>query len=126
MKGFKLVPVEPTDEMLQAAYVEMSSPSCCVFDEVAYRAMLAAAPAPQYPAPVALVGGVGYVPLGWHDEQIDRVTAERDALQARLTASDERADVMRNLLLRTLAYYTESCFPEDLLLEIKSALKVIP
>jgi len=49
MKGFKLVPVEPTDEMLQAAYEEMGSPSCCTFDAVAYREMLAAAPTPPQP-----------------------------------------------------------------------------
>ena len=55
----------------------------------------------------------------------DRVTAERDALQQRLTAADERADLLNDLLLRTIAYYTESCFPEDLLLEVKAALKVV-
>ncbi|WJM93403.1 hypothetical protein QDY63_11160 [Pseudomonas brenneri] len=32
---------------------------------------------------------------------IDRVTAERDALQALLTAADERADVLEALLLQT-------------------------
>lgn len=47
------------------------------------------------------------------------------ALQQRLTAADERADLLNDLLLRTLAYYTESCFPEDLLLEVKAALKVV-
>lgn len=31
----------------------------------------------------------------------DRVTAERDALQALLTAADERADVLEGLLLQT-------------------------
>ena len=81
------------------------------------------------------------------EHDFDRVTAERDALaqnlrfaeegyvsfaeecdklQQRLTAADERADLLSDLLLRTLSYYTESCFPEDLLLEVKSALKVIP
>jgi len=34
-------------------------------------------------------------------EDFDRVTAERDALQALLTAADERADVLEGLLLRT-------------------------
>lgn len=48
-KGYKLVPVEPTEEMLQAAYTEMGTPSCCVFDGAAYRAMLAAAPTPPQP-----------------------------------------------------------------------------
>ena len=47
------------------------------------------------------------------------------ALQQRLTAADERADLLNDLLLRTIAYYTESCFPEDLLLEVKAALKVV-
>lgn len=46
-------------------------------------------------------------------------------LQQRLTAADERADLLNDLLLRTIAYYTESCFPEDLLLEVKAALKVV-
>lgn len=32
---------------------------------------------------------------------LDRVTAERDALQQRLTAADERADVLEGLLLQT-------------------------
>lgn len=48
-EGFKLVPVEPTEEMLQAAYTEMGTPSCCVFDGAAYQAMLATAPAPPQP-----------------------------------------------------------------------------
>lgn len=48
-KGYKLVPIEPTEEMIQAAYTEMGTPSCCALDEAAYRAMLAAAPAPPQP-----------------------------------------------------------------------------
>ncbi|TFF13686.1 hypothetical protein EXW72_08550 [Pseudomonas sp. BCA14] len=68
------------------------------------------------------------VPLYEHPDaaEVARLNAERDALQVLLTAADERADLLSDLLLRTLAYYTESCFPEDLLLEVKSALKVIP
>ena len=34
-------------------------------------------------------------------QDFDRVTAERDALQALLTAADERADVLEGLLLQT-------------------------
>lgn len=34
-------------------------------------------------------------------EDFDRVTAECDALQVRLTAADERADVLEGLLLQT-------------------------
>lgn len=34
-------------------------------------------------------------------ELVDRVTAERDALQQRLTTADERADVLGGLLLQT-------------------------
>lgn len=33
--------------------------------------------------------------------QLDRVTAERDALRHRLTAADERVDVLEGLLLQT-------------------------
>ena len=36
--------------------------------------------------------------LAFRDAQIDRVTAERDALQQRLTAADERADVLEGLV----------------------------
>jgi hypothetical protein len=48
-----------------------------------------------------------------------------DELQQRLNVVDERVDLLEGLLLRTLAYYTESCFPEDLLLEVRGALKLV-
>lgn len=35
--------------------------------------------------------------------QLDRVTAERDALQQRLTSADERADVLEGLLREVVA-----------------------
>lgn len=40
-EGWRLVPVEPTDEMLHASYREAS-----VYSPSAYRAMIAAAPKP--------------------------------------------------------------------------------
>ena len=44
------------------------------------------------------------------------------ALQQRLTAADERLDVLEGLLRKTLAYFTEPGMPEDLLAEFKAAL----
>lgn len=41
-------------------------------------------------------------------------------LQQRLTAADERADVLEGLLRRTLEYFTEPGMPEDLLAEFKA------
>ena len=48
---------------------------------------------------------IGYDPHGPDvvmAADFDRVTAERDALQALLTAADERADVLEGLLIRWL------------------------
>ncbi|MFA7945233.1 hypothetical protein ACEK06_22695 [Pseudomonas brenneri] len=47
-------------------------------------------------------------------EDFDRVTAERDALQQRLTAADERADTATSLIQRIVANFdTEIEFHED-------------
>ena len=47
-------------------------------------------------------------------EHFDRVTAERDALQALLTAADERADTATSLIQRIVANFdTEIEFHED-------------
>lgn len=44
---------------------------------------------------------------------IDRVTAERDALQALLTAADERADVLEGLAVKQAALLDELGIPLD-------------
>lgn len=43
-------------------------------------------------------------------------------LQDMVTAAEQRNAELIGLLTRTLAYYTESCFPEDLLVEVKIAI----
>lgn len=43
-------------------------------------------------------------------------------LQQRLTAADERVDVLEGLVRRTLEYFTEPGMPDDLLAEFKAAL----
>lgn len=79
-KGYKLAPVEPTEDM-RLAYANQIrtgdyNPGTLVGGNLCaeiYTAMLAVAPAPP-------------------QSELDRVTAERDALQALLTAVDERVD----------------------------------
>lgn len=60
----------------------------------------------------------------------DPVAIERAALKGQVSGlvslleeRDAENDTLRELLARTLDYYTESCFPEDLLIEVKAALK---
>lgn len=97
---WKLVPVEPTESMVINGFE--SEPDECFSDEevweqyqgmsgcqqaafrakLCWAAMIAAAPVPP-------------------QADLDRITAERDALQVSLTAADERADVLEGLLLQT-------------------------
>ena len=67
--------------------------------------------------------------LNQRDEQVESLERQREAelrngqdRQLRLTAADERADVLEGLVRRTLEYFTESGMPEDLLAEFKAAL----
>ncbi|WP_141562811.1 hypothetical protein [Pseudomonas sp. ICMP 8385] len=53
----------------------------------------------------------------------DRVTAERDALQALLTAADERADVLEGLLRKAHPFTNDVAHDVDVWLEIDAALK---
>ena len=80
--GYKVVPVEPTAEMLEAGHraAWQSVPSLFDRDDVAnvYRAMLAAAPA----APE-------------QDEEIDEMTRQRDKLLAALTEIAE-LDILKH------------------------------
>jgi hypothetical protein len=59
--------------------------------------------------------------LHWRGKHAQAIR-ERDALQQRLTAADERADVLEGLVHRTLEYFTEPGMPEDLLSEFRAAL----
>ncbi len=54
--------------------------------------------------------------------QLNNALARGQAMQQRLTAADERVDVLEGLLRKTLAYFTEPGMPEDLLAEFKAAL----
>ena len=45
-----------------------------------------------------------------------------ELVSLRLTAAEQRNAELVGLLTRTLAYYTESYFPEDLLVEVKIAI----
>lgn len=47
-EGWRVVPIKPTPEMLQAAYVEMGYPTDGGLTSEAYAAMLAAAPTPPF------------------------------------------------------------------------------
>ena len=61
--------------------------------------------------------------LDTHRKDLDRVTAERDALQQRLTAADERADVLEGLLSKAHPFtYGLKGEQADLWLEIFNAL----
>lgn len=82
--GFESVPDECfTDEEVWEQYQEMSGCQQAAFRaKLCWAAMLASAPEP----PPADAG------------EIARLTAERDALQQRLNAADQRADVLEGLL----------------------------
>lgn len=55
---------------------------------------------------------------------VDR--ADYYASMAREAVLQKTNDTLVDLLARTLDYYTESCFPEDLLIEVKAALVAPP
>ncbi|MGY2288380.1 hypothetical protein ACW9H6_01855 [Pseudomonas sp. SDO528_S397] len=80
--GYKLVPLIPTDDMI-VAFAEAWYSKRQTYDDPdmldAYRDMLAVAP------------DAGQT-------ELDRVTAERDALQQLLNAADERRDLLEGLL----------------------------
>lgn len=56
-------------------------------------------------------------------EVITRLKAERDALQALLTAADERADVLEGLLRKVHPFTNDVAHDVDVWLEIDAALK---
>lgn len=62
------------------------------------------------------IGGERWVSV----DDFDRVTAERDAMQQRLTAADERADVLEGLLAK---YYNRSDVCAFMAKDIGAALK---
>lgn len=55
-------------------------------------------------------------------QRIAFLTSEIHKQAESLTTAEQRNASLTDLLVHTLAYYTESCFPEDLLLEVKVAI----
>ena len=63
-----------------------------------------------------------WVHAGDFNQKIEQGLRREAALQQRLTAADERVDVLEGLVRKTLAYFTEPGMPEDLLAEFKAGL----
>jgi hypothetical protein len=55
-------------------------------------------------------------------EELATERLRADVAVADTNAAEQRNAELNSLLTRTLAYYTESCFPEDLLIEVKIAI----